>query len=465
MKHPKKDQTEYDAVIIGTGQGGVPLAQALANAGWKTAVIERSYAGGTCINYGCTPTKTMVASAKAADLVKRASVYGVDVSSFKVKMNDVRKRKKQIVGSFREGINKRLKGKDNITFFEGRASFENKTTIAIEKSKEKILINGKKIFINTGCRPSVPDIEGLKNISFLDSTTIMELKEIPKHLIIIGGGYIGLEFGQMFRRFGSKVTIIQHGNQLLAREDKDIADEVYKIISEDGIKILLNEEVIKVEKTKSGKIKAGLKNSKNKFISGTHLLAAAGRTPNTDSLNLSAAGVELDKKGFVKVNDKLETSVEDIYAIGDVKGGPAFTHISYDDFRILKKNILERENATIKGRQIPYVVFTDPQLGRVGLSEKEAAEKGFDFAVAKLPMDYIARAIETGETKGLMKVIIDKKSDEIIGCAILGMEGGEIMAMLQIAMMAKLNYKVLREGIFAHPTLAESLNSLFMKIE
>ena len=227
---------------------------------------------------------------------------------------------------------------------------------------------------------------------------------------------------------------------------------------------MLNTEVIKVKKTKNGHIKATLKNSKNKFITGTHLLIAAGRTPNTDSLNLSAAGVELDKRGYIKVNDKLETSVENIYAIGDVKGGPAFTHISYDDFRILKKNILEDGNETIKERFVPYTVFTDPQLGRVGISETEAKEKGYDIAVAKMPMDYVTRAIEVGETRGLMKVIVDRKTEQILGCAILGIEGGEIMAMLQIAMMAKLKYTKLRDGTFAHPTLAESLNNLFANI-
>ncbi len=464
MAQSKRKLTEFDAVIIGTGQGGVPLAVSLASAGWKTAVIEKSYVGGTCINYGCTPTKTMVASAKAAYLANHLSDYGIKGSSFKVKMNEVRKRKEQIVKSFRKGTKRRLEGNKNLFFFEGEAYFEGKNTIAVKKNNSKTVIRGKKVFVNTGCRPAIPSIEGIEKISYLDSTSIMDLKKVPEHLIIIGGGYIGLEFGQMFRRFGSKVTIVQHGSQLLSREDKDIADEILKIIKEDGIKVLLNAEVLKVKKTKNGHIKATLKNSKNKFITGTHLLIAAGRTPNTDFLNLSAAGVELDKKGYIKVNDKLETSVENIYAIGDVKGGPAFTHISYDDFRILKKNILEDGNETIKERFVPYTVFTDPQLGRVGISETEAKENGYDIAVAKMPMDYVTRAIEVGETRGLMKVIVDRKTEQILGCAILGIEGGEIMSMLQIAMMAKLSYTKLRDGTFAHPTLAESLNNLFANI-
>ncbi len=464
MAQSKRKSTEFDAVIIGTGQGGVPLAVSLANAGWKTAVIEKSYVGGTCINYGCTPTKTMVASAKAAYLVNHLSDYGIKGSSFKVKMNEIRKRKEQIVKSFRKGTKRRLEGNKNLFFFEGEAYFEDKKTIAIKKNNDKTIIHGKKNFINTGCRPAIPSIEGIEKISYLDSTSIMDLKKVPEHLIIIGGGYIGLEFGQMFRRFGSKVTIIQHGNQLLTKEDEDIADEMLKIIKEDGIKVLLNAEVLKVKKTKNGHIKATLKNSKKNFITGTHLLIAAGRTPNTDSLKLSASGVELDKRGYIKVSDNLETNVKDIYAIGDVKGGPAFTHISYDDFRILKKNILEDGNGTIKERFVPYTVFTDPQLGRVGISENEAKEKGYDIAVAKMPMDYVTRAIEVGETRGLMKVIIDRKTEQILGCAILGIEGGEIMSMLQIAMMAKLSYTKLRDGTFAHPTLAESLNNLFANI-
>jgi pyruvate/2-oxoglutarate dehydrogenase complex dihydrolipoamide dehydrogenase (E3) component len=456
---------DFDAIIIGSGQGGVPLAVSLSKAGWKIAVIERSYLGGSCINYGCTPTKTMVASAKTAFTCRNSSDYGIKVSSVKVNIKGVRNRKNSIVQSFRKGTENRLAGNDNITLFNGQASFENENTIIIKKGNVQDNIYGKKIFINVGCRPAIPPIEGLETVPYLDSTSIMDLNEIPGHLIIIGGGYIGLEFGQMFRRFGSKVTIIQHGSQLLAREDKDVADEILKVIKEEGIKVFFNTEVIKIKKIKSGGIKAILKNSKPNSITGSHLLIATGRIPNSDSLNVSNVGIETDDKGFIKVNEKLEANVQGIYAIGDVKGGPAFTHISYDDYRILKKNILEGENATTKGRIVPYTVFIDPQLGRVGMSEDEARRKGFNILTAKMQMSNVTRAIETGETRGLMKVIIDKNSERILGCAILGMEGGEIMSVLQIAMMAELKYTALRDGTFAHPTLAESLNNLFMNLE
>jgi pyruvate/2-oxoglutarate dehydrogenase complex dihydrolipoamide dehydrogenase (E3) component len=294
----------------------------------------------------------------------------------------------------------------------------------------------------------------------------MELNQIPDHLIILGGGYIGLEFGQMFHRFGSRVIVIHRGSQLFNREDPDIAEEVLKIIQDDGVEVLLNSTIEKVLSASGDNIEVVCRSTESETrIEGDKLLVATGRSPNTDELNLEAAGIEIDRHGYIKVDDKLKTTTSQVYAIGDVKGGPAFTHISYDDYRVLRTNLLDGGNATISGRQIPYTVFIDPQLGRVGFSEKDASDKGISYRVAKMPMSYVARAIEMNETRGVMKVLVEQKTDKILGCAILGIDGGEIMAILQVAMMGDIPYTQLRDGIFAHPTLAESMNNLFMGLD
>ncbi len=456
----------YDAIIIGSGQAGNPLAKDLATNGWKVAIIERNYVGGSCINYGCTPSKTMAASAQTADFVRRSSKYGIHTSSLKINMKEVYQRKKQTIESFRKGTLKRLKSSKNITLFRGEASFTGSKTIKINtQNKRTAIITSDKIFINTGGRTAIPSIEGLDKVSYLDSTSIMELEVLPKHLIILGGGYIGVEFAQMFRRFGSDVTIVQKGKQLLSREDPDIANEVKKIFEEDGINVLLNSEAKKIEKKKN-KISFTIKiKSKEKDISGSHLLIAAGHLPNTEELNLDAAGIITDERGYIKVNNKLATNIEGIYALGDVKGGPAFTHISYDDYRVVRDNLLHNKKRTISGRMVPYTVFIEPQLGRVGLNEVQVKKKGIEYAVAKMPMSYVARAIEVSQTRGMMKIIIDKKTEKILGCAILGIEGGELMSMVQIAMMGNLKYTILQDAIFTHPTLAESLNNVFANFQ
>lgn len=452
----------FDAIVIGTGQAGKPLAVALAAAGWKTAVIERLHVGGTCVNVGCTPTKTMVASARVAYLARRSEDYGVHSGDINVNLAEVRRRKQSVVDDFRNGGQRALERAENVELIFGEASFVNANTIAVKLNDGGTQqLSAPKIFINTGCRPADPGVEGSERIPIFDSSSIMELDELPEHLLVLGGGYIGLEFGQMFRRFGSRVTIVQRAAQLLGREDQDVADEVAKILSEDGMEILLNTSATKVDRDDKGRIHLTVKTPEGeRTITGTHLLAAAGRTPNTDALNLIAAGIETDKAGFIKTNDKLETNVAGVYALGDVKGGPQFTHISYDDYRVIKANILEGKNVSINDRLVPYTVFIDPQLGRVGLSESEAKAKGLNVKIAKMPMAYVARAIEMSETRGFMKAIIDTDSNQILGFTVLGIEGGEIMSMMEIAMMGKLPYTALRDAIFAHPTLAESLNNL-----
>jgi pyruvate/2-oxoglutarate dehydrogenase complex dihydrolipoamide dehydrogenase (E3) component len=453
----------YDAIVIGSGQAGGPLSITLAEAGWKTALIERTHVGGTCINEGCTPTKTMIASARVAYLARRSTDYGVHTGPVTVDMTKVRKRKRDIVDSFRASSQRRIEQTPGLDLLMGEARFIATKTLEVHLKNGTVLqLSANTIFINVGDRPAKLSIPGIEHIQVLDSTSIMELDNVPEHLMIVGGGYVGLEFGQMFRRFGSQVTIIQRGERLLSREDTDVAEEVTKIMREDGIEVLLEMKPVYIKRSSNGNIQMTLQTPTGEpTITGTHLLAAAGRVPNSDSLNLAAAGVQTDKHGYIQVNDQLETNVPGIYALGDVKGGPAFTHISYDDFRVIRTNLLEKGNASIRNRLVPNTIFIDPQLGRVGLSETEARAQNRNIKVAKMPMNYVARALEVGESRGFMKVVVDAHTGRILGCAILGIEGGEIMAMLEIAIMGQLPYTVLRDAIFAHPTLAESLNNLF----
>ena len=466
MATTKQSAERYEAIVIGTGQAGKPLSLALARAGWKTAIIEREHVGGTCINVGCTPTKTMVASARVAYLARRAADYGVRPNPVQVEMAKVRQRKQAIVDSFRNGSQRQLEKTEGVDLLLGEASFSGPKTVQVRmKSGETRHLTADKIFINTGGRPEKPPVAGLDSVPTLDSTSIMELDILPEHLLVLGGGYIGLEFGQMFRRFGSAVTVVQRGKQLLAREDTDIAEEVAKILREDGVEVLLETEALRAEKADSTIRLTVRTPTGERVLSGTHLLVAAGRAPNTDGLNLGAAGVQIDERGFVQVNERLETNAHGVYGLGDVKGGPAFTHISYDDFRIIRTNLLEGGNATTTGRLVPYTVYIDPQLGRVGLSEGEARTQGRRVRVAKLPMAHVARALEMDEPRGFMKAVVDADTNLILGCAILGVEGGELMSMLEIAMMGSLPYTTLRDGIFAHPTLAEALNNLFTAMD
>jgi pyruvate/2-oxoglutarate dehydrogenase complex dihydrolipoamide dehydrogenase (E3) component len=377
-------------------------------------------------------------------------------------MSAVRRRKQDIVESFQDGVLKSIEKTKGLDLLKGEARFIGPKSLEIHLSEgEMRLLTGERIFINTGARPVTPPVPGLDTVEPLDSTSIMELETLPEHLLVMGGGYVGLEFGQMFRRFGSQVTIVHRNDHLLSREDPDVADEVAKILEEDGIRVLLNSEAI-CAKGVNGSVNLIVRtNESETILEGSHLLIAVGRRPNTDRLNLQSAGVQTDEQAFIKVNDRLETNVAGVYALGDAKGGPAFTHISYDDFRILRANLLDGGHATTEGRLVPYTVFIDPQLGRIGMTETEARNQGLKTRSAKLPMSRVARAIEMSETRGFMKAVIDVDTKQILGCAVLGIEGGELMAMFEIAMMAHLPYPTLRDAIFAHPTLAESLNNLF----
>ncbi len=457
-------QVDYDVVVVGAGQGGGPLASAFARAGKRTALIEREHVGGTCINEGCTPTKTMIASARVAYLARRAGEYGVETGPVSVDMRAVRERKRAVVESFRAGSEKRIEGTPGLDLLRGEARFTDPKTLRVALPDGEREINADLIVLDVGTRPAPPSLTGLDRVQALDSTSVMELAEVPEHLLILGGGYVGVEFSQMFHRFGSRVTVVQRGGQLLGREDGDVADEVADILRADGIGLLLETEVRAVEAMEDGGVRLTVVGPDGeRALTGSHLLVAVGRAPNTDDLGLDAAGVKTDKRGFIEVDERLTTNVPGIYAIGDVTGGPAFTHISYDDFRILRTNLIEGGDATTSGRLVPYVVFIDPQLGRVGMTETEARKKG-KVRVAKLPMSGIARAVEVDEARGFLKAVVGE-DDTILGFAALGMEGGEIMAMAQVAMMGKLPYSALRDGIFAHPTLAEAFNNLFANLK
>ncbi|RYE36395.1 MAG: dihydrolipoyl dehydrogenase [Sphingobacteriaceae bacterium] len=455
----------YDAIIIGSGQAGTPLAKKLAKAGKKTAIIEKRFVGGTCVNDGCTPTKALIASARNAFMATRTDL-GVITTEFKVDFPAVMKRKDDIVKKSRNGGQKGLEETENLDLIFGDASFIGKKTLKIKLSaggEEEMTAD--LIFIDTGATATVPKIEGLDQVDYLTNTSILELKELPESLIIIGGNYIGLEFGQMFMRFGSKVTLIEKGDRIMSREDEDVSQCVTDFLTEEGMKIITSAETQKIEKAADGVTLTIKTKTGEQQITASKVLIAVGRTPQTKTLGLENTDVEVDEKGYIKVNDKLETAAKGIYALGDVKPGPAFTHIAYNDHLIVLKNLTEDADLSIKGRPVPYCMFTDPQLGRIGLSENEAHEQGLDVLIAHLPMARAGRASELNETKGFMKAVVDAKTNQILGATVLGYEGGEVMSVLQVAMQGKITAQELRENIFAHPTLSESINNLFMSIE
>lgn len=456
-------QETVDVIVVGAGQGGGPLASAFANAGRKTMLIERAHAGGTCVNTGCTPTKTMIASGRVAYLAQRAADYGVHVGDISIDMERVRKRKRDMVEMFREGSESGITSTEGLEYLEGEARFVDDMTleVALNDGGSRTVTAGT-IVLNVGERPRELGIDIPAGVTVLDSTSVMELAEAPGHLVVVGGGVIGVEFAQLFRRLGSGVKILQRGGKLLAREDPEISDAVATILTEDGITIEFDASVVALSRSGSGvDVAVERKDGFSFTVKGSHILAAAGRTPNTDSLNLAATGLKTDERGYLETDDRLQTDVAGIFAIGDIRPGPKFTHISYDDYRIIQANLIEDGNRSVNDRPVPYTVFMDPQLGRVGMSEQEAKEQGVPFRVAEIQMSSVARALETDETRGMMKAIVHAETRMILGAAVLGIEGGEVMSMIQIAMMGDLPYTRLRDGVFAHPNLSEALNSLF----
>ncbi|MGO9516196.1 MAG: mercuric reductase [Candidatus Korobacteraceae bacterium] len=444
---------KYDAIIIGTGQAGAPLSYALADHGWIVAIIERGNLGGTCINTGCTPTKTMVHRAQVAHYARNAARWGVVAREVSADLAKIVAQKNQLVQSRRDRQQKGFDERSNPRLYRGVAQFAGPKQIKVGDE----MLEGEHIFIDTGGRARIPAIPGLDAIGYLTNETIMELTEVPKHLLVLGGGYIGLEFGQMFSRFGSRVTVIQRNSQICPREDPEVAAELQRALDAEGIRFMLSARTTRVEKKDSAISLTLEQPSGTSTVTGSHLLVATGRRPNTDGLGLDKAGVATNKDGSIKVNSKLETSVSGIWALGDVKGGPAFTHISYNDFQIAYANLINGKNLTIDKRIVPYCVFTDPQLGGVGMTEKEARAKGYKLKIGKVPMSKVARAYERDETAGLMKIIVDASNDRILGATILSGDGGETVHVLYTLMLADVPYTLLKGGVYIHPTWAEGL--------
>jgi pyruvate/2-oxoglutarate dehydrogenase complex dihydrolipoamide dehydrogenase (E3) component len=451
----------FDAIVIGSGQAGNPLSSALAEHGWTVAQIEQSHLGGTCINTGCTPTKTMIASAQVAHYARNAARWGVLAENVRVDLPAILARKNKVVETFRGNQQRRIDKHPKIRLYRGHASFVSPRQVQVGND----LLESECIFINAGTRPSMPALPGIETVGALTNESLMELRELPEHLIILGGGFIGVEFGQMFRRFGSRVTIVHRGARILGREDEDITSELHKVLEAEGIAFCFNARSRHV--AKNGPVISLTVDvaGKTETIRGSHLLDATGRRPNTDSLGLDKAGVALDTHGFIKVNGRLETSVPGIWALGDIKGGPAFTHISYNDYQVVFANVVEGKNLSIENRYVPYSVFTDPQLGRVGMTEREARASGRKLKMGVNPMSKVARAIERDETAGFMKIIVDADTDRILGAAILGIEGGEIVQILGAMMLADAPYTVLKGAVFIHPTLAEGFFALLEAVK
>jgi pyruvate/2-oxoglutarate dehydrogenase complex dihydrolipoamide dehydrogenase (E3) component len=457
----------YDIVVIGSGQAGETLAIACARAGHATALIDSGEQGGSSANAGASPSKALIASANVARMARRAADFGVETGTVAVDLPKIRRRWHAVMEDIRGDVKQAIIDTPGLTLFEGKASFVDAHTLSIEERGGGVRqLRAGRIFINTGAHPVLPELRGLTDVPYLDSDSAMKLDELPSHLLVMGGGDAGLELGQMFCRFGARVSIIERRERLLPMEDRDVAATVAQILREDGVEVFLETVATSVETDAEGRVRLEVHNpAGSRILTGSHLLVINGRAPNTSAMNLEAAGIAVDSQGYVCVNERLETGAPGVYALGDVTGGPPFAHMAQDDLRIVRANLLENSRATTAGRMCPYTVFIDPQLGRVGLTEAEARRQGRDVRVARLPMSKVARAVELDETRGFMKVVVDASSGRILGAAVLGVGGGEVMAMLQIAMMANMSYTSLRDGVFAYPTLAESLNNLFTSME
>ena len=451
--------TEYDAIIIGTGQAGPPLAKRLAAKGSRVAIIERGLFGGTCVNTGCTPTKAMVASAYAAHTVRRAGEYGVTVEGpVAVDMQRVKARKERIVAASRDGVEASLRRTENITVVRDHGRFVSPKEIA---AGEKTL-SAPRIFINVGARPAIPPVPGLDAVPYLTSSSILELDRVPQHLVVVGGSYVGLEFAQMFRRFGSAVTIIEAADRLIGREAPEISDAVRQILEGEGIAVRLDAKVTRV----APGIEVGVEDAAGTgTIRGSHLLLATGRKPNTDDLGLDKAGIAVDARGYIDVDETLRTRVPDIWALGECNGHGAFTHTAYNDAEIVADNLLDDAGRKLSDRINAYALYTDPPLGRVGMNEREAVAAGHKILVGSLPMENVSRAYEKGETLGLMKIIVDGESKAILGAAILGTEGDEVVHCILDLMYAKAPYTILQRVVHIHPTVAEFLPSLLVGLK
>jgi pyruvate/2-oxoglutarate dehydrogenase complex dihydrolipoamide dehydrogenase (E3) component len=447
----------YDAIIIGTGQSGPALALRLVAAGWKVAIVERKLFGGTCVNTGCTPTKTLVASAYAAHVVRRAADYGVRVEgAVKVDMKAVKARKDAVVALSRDGVEQSLKALEGCTVYGGHGRFVAEKKVAVNASE----LTADRIFINVGARAVIPPIPGLDDVPYLTNSSMMDVDFLPAHLIIIGGSYVGLEFAQAYRRFGSEVTVVEAAPRLIAREDEDVSQAVADFLKEEGIDVRVGSKVIGVEK-QGNSIAVKLDSAgKNSQIVGTHLLVAVGRRPNTDDLGLDKAGIATDTRGYIQVDDQLRTNIAGIWAMGDCNGRGAFTHTSWNDFQIVAANLLDNDRRRVSDRITAYALYTDPPLGRIGMTEAEVRKTGEPALLSTLAMERVSRAKERGETTGFMKILVDRDSKQILGASFLGLAGDEVIHCVLDAMYAKAPYTVIQRAMHVHPTVSEFIPTM-----
>jgi pyruvate/2-oxoglutarate dehydrogenase complex dihydrolipoamide dehydrogenase (E3) component len=454
--------TNFNAIIIGTGQAGPSLAGRLAASGMNVAIVERKLFGGTCVNTGCIPTKTMVASAYAAHMARRAAIYGVNVEGeVTVDMARVKARKDAVSGKSRTGVESWLKSMKNCTVFEGHARFESPREVSVGEHR----LTSDKIFLNVGCRAIVPEMPGLEQVEYLTNSSMMSVDFLPRHLIVIGGSYVGLEFGQMFRRFGSEVTIVEMGPRLVTREDEDVSAAIHGILESEGIAIRLNAKCIAFSK-RDGEIISHLDCAHpSAEARGSHVLLAVGRRPNTSDLGLEKAGVAMDSRGYIAIDDQLRTSVPGIWALGDCNGKGGFTHTSYNDGEIASANLLDHDPRRVSDRIMTYGLFIDPPLGRAGMTEAEVRKSGRKALIGKRPMSRIARAIEKDETQGFMKILVDAESRQILGASILGVGGDEIIHSILDIMYAKAPYTVIQRAVHIHPTVSELIPTMLGELQ
>ncbi len=455
-------EKKYDAIVIGTGQSGPSLAGRLTAAGMKVAIVERKRFGGTCVNNGCIPTKTLVASARAAYMARRSADFGVEIGgSISVNMKKVKARKDAGVKRSNEGVEKWLKTMNNGTVYEGHARFEGPHTVSVGDE----LLEAEKIFINVGARALVPPIPGIDSVNYLTNSSMMEVDFLPKHLVIIGGSYIGLEFGQMYRRFGSEVTIVEKGSRLIQRDDEDVSETVREILENEGIQVRLNAQCIGAEK-RGDQVAVNLDcESGGREVVGSHLLLAVGRIPNTNDLGLDKAGIEVDQRGFIVTDDQLRTNLPGVWVLGDCNGKGAFTHTSYNDYEVVAANLLDNDPRRVSDRILTYGLYIDPPLGRAGMTEAEVRKSGRKALIAKRPMTRVARAVEKGETQGFMKILIDAGTKQILGATILGVGGDEIVHSILDIMYAKAPYTVIQRAVHIHPTVSELIPTMLGSLQ
>ena len=452
----------HDAIIIGTGQSGPALARRLVAAGQNVAIVERKFFGGTCVNTGCTPTKTLVASAYAAHLVRRAGEYGVTIGGpVTVDMAAVKARKDSIAGASRRGVERSLKKLEGCTVYEGHAQFVAEKKVVVGD----VVLTAERIFINVGGRASIPSISGLDQVPYLTNSSMMDVDFVPSHLIVLGGSYIGLEFAQMYRRFGSEVTVIELAPRLIAREDEDVSSAVAEFLTEEGIDVRVDSKVVGVEKH-GNRIAVYVESAgKTSQVLGTHMLVAIGRRPNTDDLGLDKAGIATDPHGYIQIDDQLRTNVSGIWAMGDCNGRGAFTHTSWNDFEIVAANILDNDQRRVSDRITAYALFTDPPLGRVGMTEGEVRKNGKPALVSTMQMKDVSRAYEKGETKGFMKILVDRSNQQILGASFLGLAGDEVIHCLLALMYAKAPYTVMQRAMHIHPTVSELVPTMLGELK